>query len=357
MHTTLHWLRLYIVLRRKQRVIVNRSTGPSEVLGSRLALARAQSPTQVQRMCTEHYTRTGYPVRLHSPKNWKVVTTTVHFKWTSFILPSKQFTQMLHRSECPRQVACVPSVLSSEHITHRGTQPCPVPSQVDGVYIVGKAAHLCLQNSGICSQQRALRGSQGHSLKVTGHRRQQESDSTRQWIFRNQPFQYNRTSLIQDVGCSVQHTSKMRETRKVTQPPFYLMWPTRTRKHLFFLSASKNPKTSYTINWPVLRGGGIRLGKYLHCSILPYWSVIESNPCIFVVHPRLLLHSTLRIIEAAFFQAVHSFSAQPSRHRARSTTLQPALNTITARTLLQWRQDSYARLRAHTWVLAQIFRA
>lgn len=45
-------------------------------------------------------------------------------------------------------VSPVPSVLSSEHITHCGTQPCPVPSQVDGVYMLGKAAHLCLQNRG-----------------------------------------------------------------------------------------------------------------------------------------------------------------------------------------------------------------
>lgn len=45
-------------------------------------------------------------------------------------------------------VSPVPSVLSSEHITHCGTQPCPVPSQVDGIYMLGKAAHLCLQNRG-----------------------------------------------------------------------------------------------------------------------------------------------------------------------------------------------------------------
>lgn len=43
---------------------------------------------------------------------------------------------------------------------------------------VGQGGPFVLaEQSGICSQQRALRGSQGRSLKVAGHRRQQETGS------------------------------------------------------------------------------------------------------------------------------------------------------------------------------------
>lgn len=72
----------------------------------------------------------------------------------------------------------VPSVLSSERITHCGTQPCPVPSQVDGVYMLGKAAHLCWQNR-VESAANNVRCEDRKDVpfKVAGHRRQQETGS------------------------------------------------------------------------------------------------------------------------------------------------------------------------------------
>lgn len=121
-----------------------------------------------------------------------------------------------------------------------------------------------------------------------------------------------------------------KKTAKVTCPAFYLMWPTRIV--CSFLSKSvRKPFLHYKLACVIFKE--ITSEKDLRCSILPYRSVIELRPALFVVHPRLVLDATPSIIEVAFLQAVHSFSAQNPCERACSTTSQSALNTVTTRTV------------------------
>lgn len=134
----------------------------------------------------------------------------------------------------------------------------------------------------------------------------------------------------------------------------FLPHVTDENKKSFVLSKSvRKPKAfvHYKLACFILKE--ITWEKDLHCPILPYRSAIESRPPLFVVHPYLVLRSTSSIVEVAFLQAVHSFSAQHPCGRACSTASQSALNTVTTRTVAmiarQLLQASMLAQAFHVW--------